>query len=618
MGVYAAQIVRDEIGEACGRRGQVFAAPLVVSNEGISDAALRVFFPESKKVFLLVAGGGENEDDYGYADGREESSVIVRLRWDGEASRIASHFSGEGPQNVGIFLQPFAPSSGRQMWSLSRQFGIRELYFLEGRKESSVGVRWRRMSVGCALIGKLAGRLMRSKVSELRIPVELYEWIRAKQAAGETRLKGVGERKVIKVHHYISNLDSGGAERQLTLLASALAKYEFEDSAPFEQKVRTAVGLSGSGGHFVPELQRVGVEVRQAGLRDELNGMFAAKMATLCGKSGLFNRLSIEMRGAVYDLIGELIAGRPDLLHSWLDMPNIVAGLAGLAAGVGRIVLSLRNVNPSHFPGLHQPWMREIYQLLAERSEVSFICNSNAGASDYADWIGVDANRLTVIPNAVKKPSNESIASDQGRQRVRAELEIDEMTPMVLGVFRLAEEKEPTTWIRVLAEARKRVSNLQGVIVGVGPLLGEVRRQIRQYGLEGVIHLLGSRRDVYTLMRSGDVHLLTSREEGCPNCVLEAMACGLPVVATGTRGTSEIVQNGETGLLAEVGDVGALARAVVQMIRDDELRRCLSKRASEVVAERYSIDELVRRTIEVYGIKSGGCVVQRAGACQEK
>jgi len=274
-------------------------------------------------------------------------------------------------------------------------------------------------------------------------------------------------------------------------------------------------------------------------------------------------------------------------------------------------------VNPSHFPGLHQPWMREIYRLLAERSEVSFICNSNEGASDYAEWIGVNTNRLTVIPNAVEMPPDDSIASDQDRVQVRAKLGIDETTPIVLGVFRLAEEKEPTTWIHVLAEARKRVPNLHGVIVGVGPLMGEVRRQIRRCGLEGAIHLVGQRRDVNALLRSGDVHLLTSREEGCPNCVLEAMAYRLPVVATGTRGTSEIVQNGETGLLAEVGDVGALAKAIVEVILNDELKERLSNRAAGSVREEHSIEQLVQRTIKAYGIESDGRVDQMDRVHQE-
>ena len=103
------------------------------------------------------------------------------------------------------------------------------------------------------------------------------------------------------------------------------------------------------------------------------------------------------------------------------------------------------------------------------------------------------------------------------------------------------------------------------MLAGEGPLRGEIEERVKSAGLEGRFRLLGLRRDVPELLRALDLLVLPSGREGLPNIVLEAMASGVPVVATDVGGTGELVIEGKTGSLVRPGDAEALARAILAL-----------------------------------------------------
>ena len=127
----------------------------------------------------------------------------------------------------------------------------------------------------------------------------------------------------------------------------------------------------------------------------------------------------------------------------------------------------------------------------------------------------------------------------------------DGSPPRVITVGRLAAPKDPLTLVRALA--RLRGSPFTATIVGDGPDRAAVEAEIRAAGLDGVVELAGERDDVPGLLADADVFVLSSRSEGAPLSVLEAMAAGLPVVASAVGGVPEIVADGETGLLVPPG-----------------------------------------------------------------
>jgi glycosyltransferase involved in cell wall biosynthesis len=127
------------------------------------------------------------------------------------------------------------------------------------------------------------------------------------------------------------------------------------------------------------------------------------------------------------------------------------------------------------------------------------------------------------------------------------------------------------------------------VIVGEGPQMGATQEEVRRRSLEASVRFLGLRSDVGRLLAAADLFLLTSVSEGIPLTLIEAMAAGLPVVATDVGGVAEVVENGRTGLLANRGDYRALAEAVLHLADNPALRLEMGKlghaRASTVFCE---------------------------------
>ena len=190
-------------------------------------------------------------------------------------------------------------------------------------------------------------------------------------------------------------------------------------------------------------------------------------------------------------------------------------------------------------------------------------------------FLGVRDQRMKVLYNAVDPP-NRNVQAD--RAEVRRELGLGPEQKLVLMVGRLTEAKDHPT----LFCAAQRVLAIDPPVTflcaGHGELEAALRRELAERKLTDRVRLLGLRRDVPRLLSAADVFCLTSRFEGFPNAVAEAMAAGLPVVCTRFEGVEEVVQDGRTGLLVGVGDDEALARRVGELLAEPCARERWGKR----------------------------------------
>ena len=258
-------------------------------------------------------------------------------------------------------------------------------------------------------------------------------------------------------------------------------------------------------------------------------------------------------------LVQALLEAPPRVLHCWLDHPNAVGGLAGVLAGVPRVVLSTRNVNPRHF-SFFRPWFRDSYRLLVRSPVVVVVANSRAGGDDYARWAGFDPARISVVPNGI--PADEyPCPSGEERRAARQRFGLHDDEVVIVSIGRLAPEKRPLDLLEVTARARAGVPGLRHLHVGTGPLEPAVRDRARELGLGSTISFPGFLEDPRPAIAAADLSLLTSEWEGCPNALLESQAMGLPVIATDAGGTSEAVLDGETGHLHPIRRRGR-ARAI--------------------------------------------------------
>ncbi len=262
---------------------------------------------------------------------------------------------------------------------------------------------------------------------------------------------------------------------------------------------------------------------------------------------------------------------RPDVVVSFVYQANILARIAGTLAGVPVIVSSIRN---ERFGGPR----RERLVAATDRFATVTTTNSRRAADRLTSQGIVPAARLRVIGNAVDAARFDAAAP---RSATRAALGLSDDAFVWACVGRLEEQKDHATLIRAMVD----VPRAELLVIGQGPLEEDVRRAVVTAGLEARVHLLGVRDDVADLMAASDALVLSSRHEGLPNVVIEAMLARLPVVATAVGGSPELVDAPVTGLLVDAGDADALAAAMRKITDLDAEDRAAMGDAGRVRAE---------------------------------
>lgn len=172
---------------------------------------------------------------------------------------------------------------------------------------------------------------------------------------------------------------------------------------------------------------------------------------------------------------------------------------------------------------------------------------------------------------------------------------------IVLGTAcRLVPLKGLSYLLRAVAELRPEFPNLRLEIAGRGPLQGDLEREADRLGLTGHVRFLGWRREIGPVLRSWDIFVMPSLDEGLPIAVLNAMAEGLPVVGTSVGGLPELIEDGCTGYLVPPHDPSALARQLRCLILEPERRRIQGAAGRERVRNRFSADQMVAQIRAIY------------------
>lgn len=264
-------------------------------------------------------------------------------------------------------------------------------------------------------------------------------------------------------------------------------------------------------------------------------------------------------------------ASRAELLVAFVDVTNVQTLLACRGLGV-RVIVSERS-DPAHV-ALPKLWSR--LRPICYRWAGAVVTQTR-GAADF--FQGFDLRRLEVIPNFVTVPPTGKARAIQ--------------RPALVAVGRLAAEKRYSWIIESFAELTVSHPDWHLHVAGSGPLRSELEAQVARLGLVGRITFHGRVDDVYTLLRSADLFIMASAFEGFPNALCEAMACGVPVVASDCpSGPSEIVRDGVDGVLVDVGDRAALKVAMARLMGDRILRQRLGSNA-RAITQRYSVTSVM-------------------------
>lgn len=230
----------------------------------------------------------------------------------------------------------------------------------------------------------------------------------------------------------------------------------------------------------------------------------------------------------------------------------------------------------------------------------------SAAIDDQLAAAGVPQERRQIIENGISLPD---AASGVPREQVRRALGVPGDAPLVLAVGRFDRFKA----FHLLLEAMARLGGAAGpasaarlVLVGDGGLRQELLARCQQLGLGERVLFAGYRRDIPDLLRAADLFVISSIDEGLPMALLEALAAGLPVVSTRVGAVPEALGEGEFGALVPVGDAGALARAMVELLSNPERRAALAAAGHGRYRRRFSREAMGRRYLELYQRVSRG------------
>ncbi len=362
--------------------------------------------------------------------------------------------------------------------------------------------------------------------------------------------------KKIKIIIIIDNLGTGGAQRQI------IEYLKFADQESFDIKI---VNLDRDYAPLADEIVRLGFEIIGIDHR------------------GFFNA------GTLIEIVRLFRREKPDIVHTYLFTADCYGRLAAKLAGVPYLVASIRGFD------LWKRWHHILADQILARFTDCITINADVLRDALIKRGKISPHKIIRIYNGVDLKRFEGLKD--GR-RLRAELNIPQDGLIIGMVGRFSFEKDYETFFEAAGKVCESLDSVYFVAVGEGPRLKEL--QEKAAGQNNII-FTGLRRDVPALIRAFDIGVLSSHNEGCPNVVLEYMACSKPVVASSVGACPELIVNGETGFLVPAGDVLGMADKLAALLQNKSLRERMGEKGRKRVEEHFSSRLLAQNIEQVYG-----------------
>ena len=359
----------------------------------------------------------------------------------------------------------------------------------------------------------------------------------------------------INVLYIIWSLGLGGAEQVVINLAKGLDKKRF----------RPIVCCLNEKGEFADELEKEGIQV------------------LALHKKGKFDIAIIKK------IIAVIKANHIRIVHTHLWGANFWGRLAAILCRIP--VIASEHNEDSWKPRLFL-YADKILSLFTDR----IIAVSNRVKHFYVHRAGIHPDKITVVYNGIEA-NRFGATGDISLKKKELGIKDEELVLGVIG--RLVPQKGHIYFLRALNELSKRQS-LRGLIIGSGPLDRELKDAAQAIGLNGKVIFTGLRQDIPQLLNLVDVLVMPSLREGLPIIALEAMAAGVPVVATNVGGNPEVIIDGETGLLVQPRNAEALKNAINRLITDKDYSRTLVKKARFRIESFFNVMRMVSDTEKIY------------------
>ena len=360
--------------------------------------------------------------------------------------------------------------------------------------------------------------------------------------------------------------------------------------------------------HVIESMQRGGAEmVVIEHARHAASGVRTVVVALNHGGAALAAASAAGARVIAFEKSGDHLAGvrrlgvllreeRPDVVNGH----NATGGLyAAFAARLAGGIPVFRTEHTIHYRGRHSglyPVLEPVATALTRR----VVCVCQAVLESHVCRLPWAARRFVTVANGIS-----SAPRTRPREDVRRELGIGPDERFVLSVGSLSPQKAQDLLLEAFARTAGRVPRARLAIAGEGPLRSMLEARSTALGLAAQARLLGDRPDTADLMSAADLFVLSSRREGLPMTLIEAMRAGIATVSTRVGGTAEAVEDGVTGWLVPFGDAAALGDAIAVSLETDTVRLARGAAGHARFLERFTAERMVRETERLYREECG-------------
>jgi N-acetyl-alpha-D-glucosaminyl L-malate synthase BshA len=362
-------------------------------------------------------------------------------------------------------------------------------------------------------------------------------------------------RKRIKVLNVITGLGTGGAERLLLSILRKLNGNKFDS---------VVVSLY-QDDDYMDEFLKAGVKVYKIGYRQKLNPCIVWKIVSIIRRE------------------------KPDIIHTHLPHATIWGRMAAALSGC-RVVLTTEHNTCV--------WKRSrgafyILYKLTYRRNGAIIAISHAVKNEMIRRFGIPEGYIQVIYNGVE------LNALKGKSEIPEEL--DGIGHPIIGtVGRLHRVKGHEYLIEAFGKIQKRYANANLVIVGDGREKSRLKWLSQELGLQGSVHFLGTKKNIYGILSMMDIFVFPSLQEGLGIALIEACAAGKPCVASKIGGIPEVTEDGVTGFLVPPGDDTAIAEKVIELLEDEEKAKGMGNSARSFCRQQFNIERKVEALQSLY------------------
>lgn len=309
-----------------------------------------------------------------------------------------------------------------------------------------------------------------------------------------------------------------------------------------------------------------------------------------------FSKKSLEIFNpfVITKLSGILRQKNIDIIHCQKHKPTIYGSLAALVAGNISVI--------AHVHGLARTrsWKRKLTNWILLRGVKKIVAVSESVRKDVIsnNW-GLDPHKVITVKNCIDLSTIDRIRISKGESRAQLGLAEDEIVFGTVG--RLAATKGQSYLIEAFALVKERIPNARLVITGNGPLFSELEKKAANLGVASSVLFTGYRNNVFEMLRAFDIFVLPSLAEGLSIALLEAMASGLPIIASDVGGIPEVFGNCKCGKLVKPKEVRSLAAAMIEIsYLDNDSKKDLGAHGRTRIEEEFTADVMIKKLTELY------------------